>query len=93
MVTHYWSHAAWVEDGELERGMTRLAGIPGVLIQGGADRGAPVDVPTRLARSWPDGVLEVVEGDGHGRAPGRTERVIASTDRFARTSPAVNPAG
>ncbi len=84
LVTHYWRHAAWLEDGELERGMARLAGIPGVLIQGGADRGAPVDVPTRLARAWPDGVLEVVEGEGHGRAPGRTERIIAWTDHFAR---------
>ena len=85
LVTHYWRHAAWLEDGELERGMARLAGIPGMLIQGGADRGgARRRAETRLARSWPDGVLEVVEGEGHGRAPGRTERIIAWTDPTPR---------
>ena len=29
LVTHYWRHNAWLDDGALLRGAGRLAGIPG----------------------------------------------------------------
>src|SRR5690606_4536939 len=32
IVTHYFRHRAWLEDGQLIRDAGRLAGIPGVLI-------------------------------------------------------------
>ena len=34
LVTHYWRHHAWLEDGILVRDAHRLSGIPGVLILG-----------------------------------------------------------
>src|SRR5947209_6495481 len=45
LCAHYFSHAAWLEDGQLLRDAGRLAGIPGVLIHGRFDIGGPPDVP------------------------------------------------
>jgi proline iminopeptidase len=49
LVTHYWRHAAWLEDGALLRDVDKLTGIPGVLIHGRRDLSAPLDIPWMLA--------------------------------------------
>jgi len=81
LVTHYWSHAAFLPDGALLDGATRLAGIPGVLVHGRQDISAPADIPWELSRRWPDAELVIV-GEGHG-GRGMTEAVVAFTDRYA----------
>ncbi len=48
LVTHYWRHNAWLEDGILLREISRLSGIPGVLIHGRLDIGGPLITPWRL---------------------------------------------
>ncbi len=81
LVTHYWRHACFLEDGQLLRNLDRLAGIPGVLIHGLNDLSSPPDVAWTIAQTW--GELELVPGEGHGG--GRiSERVAAAIDRFAR---------
>jgi len=85
LVTHYWHHAAWLEDGELLRGVRRLQGVPGVLIHGRIDLSSPPDIPWLLAANWPGSQLLIVEGAGHGGGdPGMSEAVITATDRVAR---------
>ena len=84
LVTHYWSHQAWLEDGELLRNAHRLAGIPGVLVHGRLDLGCPLTIPYQLAQHWPGSELVIVEQAGHGgRDPSMNERVRAALDRFA----------
>ncbi len=84
LVTHYWRHGAWLEDGALLRDAGRLAGIPGILIHGRLDLGGPLVTPWRLANAWPGSELIVVGGAGHdARDPGMTESVVAATNRFA----------
>jgi proline iminopeptidase len=83
LVTHYWRHDHFLEDGELLRGVGRLAGIPGVLIHGRLDVSGPLDVPWLLAESWPAAELEVVESEGHTGGDATIDRLIAATDRFA----------
>jgi proline iminopeptidase len=83
LVTHYWRHAVWLEEGELLRNIDRLGGIPGVLVHGRMDLSSPVDVPWRLARAWPGSELVIVDDEGHTGGPGRTAAVIGATDRFA----------
>jgi proline iminopeptidase len=80
LVTHYWRHGAWLEDGEPLRGLHRLEGIPGVLIHGRLDLGGPLLYPWTIAQTW--GELVVVERDGHG-GPGMTEEIEAALERFA----------
>jgi proline iminopeptidase len=88
LVTHYWRHAAWLEDGALLRDAGRLAGIPGALVHGRLDLSSPVDIAWRLSRAWPDAGLVLVDRAGHGvRGRGMTEAVVAALDRFAGRRP------
>ena len=84
LCAHYFSHAAWLEDGQLQRGAGRLAGIPGVLIHGRLDIGSPPDVPWLLHRAWPGSELHLVR-TGHQGGDEMTEHMMAALNRFART--------
>jgi proline iminopeptidase len=82
LCAHYFSHAAWLEPGELLGNAGRLAGIPGVLVHGRLDIGGPPDVPWLLAQAWPDATLHLVRTGHHG-GDEMTEHLVAATDRFA----------
>jgi len=84
LVTHYWRHDGWLEDGVLLRDAHRLAAIPAVLVHGRLDVSSPLDVPWALAQAWPGSELVVIEDEGHGAGPETTRAVVAATDRFAR---------
>jgi proline iminopeptidase len=85
LVTHYWHHAAFLEDGSLMRDAGRLAGIRGVLIHGRLDLSSPLDVPWQLSQAWPGSRLVVVDQAGHGAGqPGMQEALVAAIDEFAR---------
>ena len=84
LVTHYFAHAAFLEDGQLLRDADRLAGIPGALIHGTDDVSSPPDVPWQLARRWPDATLTLVAGEGHGAGQvGIAAAIRESLRRFA----------
>jgi proline iminopeptidase len=88
LVTHYWHHAAWLEEGALLRDAGRLAGIPGVLVHGRLDVSGPLDVAWHLARAWPGAELVVVDDAGHGlRDEAMAAAVVAALDRFAGRRP------
>jgi proline iminopeptidase len=85
LVTHYWRHCAWLEDGVLLRDIGRLSAIPAVLVHGRLDFGSPLETAWKLHRNWPGSELVVVNEAGHdGRDPGLMDSVIAALDRFAR---------
>lgn len=85
LVTHYWRHKGWLEDGVLLRDAKRLHNIPGVLIHGRLDIGGPLVTPWQLKKHWPGSELVVVGTAGHdARDPGMGESIVAATDRFAR---------
>jgi proline iminopeptidase len=84
LVTHYWKHGGFLEDGILIRQAGKLAGIPGILIHGRLDISGPLITPWRLSRAWPGSELAVVDEAGHdARDPGMAEAIVASTNRFA----------
>ena len=84
LVTHYWHHAAFLEDGALLRDAGRLAGTTGVLIHGRMDLSSPLDVAWQLSQAWPDSRLIVIDDAGHGTGePGMREAVLTAIDSFA----------
>jgi proline iminopeptidase len=84
LVTHYWAHAGWLEDGALVRQASKLAGIPGVLIHGRLDISSPADTAWKMAQAWPDAELFLVEQAGHGLGgPNMSDLAIGALDRFA----------
>lgn len=85
IVTHYFQHYAWLEDGVLLRNAPGLAGIPGVMVHGRLDLQAPLGTAWALARVWPDSELVVVENAGHdSTTSGMRAGILAAIDRFAR---------
>lgn len=85
--THFFRHAAWLEEGALLRDAGRLAGIPGVLIQGRLDLQGPLVTAWELSKAWPGVELQVVGGAGHSTGdPGMGEAIRRALDRFARGS-------
>ena len=83
LVTHYWRHGGWLEDGELLRRAPELAGVPGVLVHGRLDLSTPPDMAWALSRAWPGSELTLVDEAGHGSGyPGMSEVLLAATDRF-----------
>jgi proline iminopeptidase len=82
LVTHYFSHAAWLEPDELLRNAGRLSGIPGLLVHGRLDLAGPPDVAWQLANAWPGAELHFVAG-GHRGDEEMDRLYLAATDRFA----------
>jgi proline iminopeptidase len=65
-VTHYWRHAAFLNDGQLVRDAAKLNGIPGVLIHGRFDVSGPLETAWRLSQRWTSSRLHVLDDAGHG---------------------------
>ncbi|MFF4243793.1 prolyl aminopeptidase [Streptomyces sp. NPDC001822] len=80
---HYFSHGAWLEEGQLIRDAGRLAGIPGVLVHGRLDLGGPLGTAWELAGAWPGAELTVIPDAGHLGGAATSRAVLAALDRFA----------
>lgn len=83
LVTHYFAHAAWLDEDQLLADAHRLADVPGVLIHGRLDLGASLSAAWDLTRAWPGSELVVVGGAGHASSE-LNDHVVAVTDRFAQ---------
>ena len=83
LVTHYWSNAAFIDDGALLRDADRLTGIPVLMVHGQLDIRGPLDVPTKLAEVLPDAELVVINDEGHVGGTSRFDVIVAATDRLA----------
>jgi proline iminopeptidase len=81
--SHYFSNAAWLEEGVLLRDAGKLAGIPGVLIHGRHDLGGPVETAWQLAQAWPDARLVVVDDSGHTGSDTMRDAIFTALDGFA----------
>jgi proline iminopeptidase len=79
---HYFSHGAWLEEGEILREAHRLSSIPGVIIHGQLDLGSPVLTAWELARAWTQAELIVVGDSGHTGNDAMREAALAATERF-----------
>ena len=85
IVTHYWRHAAFLEDDQLLRNVASLTAIPGVLLHGRYDVSSPLETAWQLHRRWPESELRVVDDSGHGYGS-VSEHVIATLNQFRATA-------
>jgi proline iminopeptidase len=84
IVTHYVRHDAWLVDGRILRDVARIAGIPGVLVQGRFDFQAPLANAWALHRCWPGSQLVIVNDAGHAADhAGITGELTRALARFA----------
>ncbi|MDB5928703.1 MAG: prolyl aminopeptidase Serine peptidase family, partial [Polaromonas sp.] len=81
---HYFVHGAWLEDGQLIRDAHKLAGIPGVIVQGRYDMACPTRTAWELHRAWPQAEFHLVADAGHAfNEPGILAQLMAATNCFA----------
>ena len=81
---HYFVHDAWLDEGQLLRDAGRLAGIPGVIVQGRYDVCTPARTAWQLHQAWPEAEFHIVPDAGHAfNEPGILDQLIRATDRFA----------
>lgn len=82
---HYFVNGGFFEEGQLIRDASRLAGIPGVIVQGRYDVATPPKTAWDLHRAWPRAAFRLVPDAGHAyNEPGILHHTIEATDRFAR---------
>lgn len=79
LVTHYWSHGCFLEEGQILAHMHRLGDIPAVLIHGRYDVSGPLDTAWHLHRAWPESNLVVLDDAGHGGGS-FTSEIVAALD-------------
>jgi proline iminopeptidase len=83
IVTHYIHANAWLDENQLLSNAPRLAGVPGVLVNGRFDFQAPIENAWALMHAWPNAELTVVDDAGHSMTPATIAAVRAATDRFS----------
>jgi len=91
LVTHYWRHGAFMEEGALLEGASTLHGIPGVLIHGRFDVSSPLETAYELTRRWTTSRLQVLEDAGHGSAESFPLAVTAALEELAGSAGAAPP--
>jgi proline iminopeptidase len=85
LVTHYWRHAAFLEEDQLLREAPRLNGIPGVLIHGRYDVSGPLETAWRLSQRWTTSRLQVLGDAGHGGGDTFLAAIVDALAQFAAT--------
>jgi proline iminopeptidase len=83
LVTHYWRHAAFLEDDQLVREAARLNSIPGALIHGRYDVSGPLVTAWRLSQQWPTSRLHILDDAGHGGGNEFMPLVVRALEEFA----------
>lgn len=81
---HYFVNHGFMEEGQLLRDAGKLAGIPGVIVQGRYDACTPARSAWDLHRAWPEAEFNLVPDAGHAfDEPGILAQLIAATNAFA----------
>ncbi|MGC4190546.1 MAG: prolyl aminopeptidase [Thermomicrobiales bacterium] len=82
LVTHVWMHGSWLEEGEVIANAGRLAGIPGVLIEGSLDFGNLLGTPWLVQAAWPGSELILINDAGHNTTNAMATAIVTAMDRF-----------
>jgi proline iminopeptidase len=83
---HYLESNCFLAPGELLGAAPRLAGVPGVIVQGRHDLICPPVAAHALHRAWPGSELVLVEGAGHSAFdPAIAAALVSATDAFRET--------
>ncbi len=82
---HYFKHNSFMQENQLLDNVDKLAGIPGVIVQGRYDIICPMESAWQLHQAWPDSQLRIIPDAGHAASePGIVSELVKATDDFAR---------
>lgn len=82
---HYFTHAGFMQENQLQDNAHLLKDIPGVIIQGRYDCCTPAKTAWDLHKAWPQAEFHMVPDAGHAfNEPGILKLLLEATDRYAR---------
>ncbi|MBX7481209.1 prolyl aminopeptidase [Qipengyuania qiaonensis] len=74
----------FLDENQLLENVDKLAGIPGVIVQGRHDICTPPGAAWALKKAWPEADLWIVHDAGHSASePGIVDGLVRATDRLA----------
>ncbi|SDH18542.1 prolyl aminopeptidase [Pelagibacterium luteolum] len=77
MEAHFFSNECFLEPGELLTGASKLAHIPGRIVQSRYDLLCPPGTSYSLARAWPGAQVQIVSTAGHGQGESGVETAMS----------------
>lgn len=78
----------YLEEAQLLRDAHKMAGIPGIIVQGRHDICCPPTSAWALKKAWPEVDLRIVHDAGHAASePGIVDGLVRATDEFADKIP------
>ena len=86
---HYAEHGWFLEDGQIERDIEKLAGIRCIVLQGRHDAVTPPGFAFRFKQARPETELHIVPFAAH--MPGEPAMIAAATDLFDRLADELAP--
>ena len=86
---HYFTNDCFLDpDGQLIANLSRMADVPGTIVQGQFDMICPPVTAWRLHRHWPGSTLRMVPMAGHALSePGITAELVRIMDMLRETRP------
>ena len=83
---HYFVNGGFLDDSnDLLGNADKLAGIPGVIIQGRYDVVTPVETAYALHRAWPRASFEIIPDAGHTALdPGIADALVRATQAYSK---------
>jgi proline iminopeptidase len=81
---HYFMNDAFLEPNQLLENASRLAEIPGIIVQGRYDLICPMQSAWELHQAWPKSEMKVIPDAGHSAMEaGICSALVEATDWFA----------
>lgn len=86
IAAEFFLKSFWLEENQLLRDVGKLAGIPGIIVQGRHDICTPATSAWELKKAWPEVDLWIVDDAGHSASePGIIDGLVRATDELANT--------
>lgn len=73
---HYFCHQSFIEENQILSAISRIAKLPGYIIQGQHDMVCPANQAWLLSKLWPSASLRMVAGAGHSSAEAGIEQAL-----------------
>jgi proline iminopeptidase len=82
---HYFMNDSFLQTDQILGNVSRLQGIPGVIVHGRYDVVCPLEQAWMLHQAWPLSRLQVIQDAGHSATePGIVDALVTATEQFAR---------
>lgn len=81
---HYFMNDSFLEPNQILNNADKLAGIPGVIVQGRYDVVCPMQSAWELYNAWPDSELDIIPDAGHSATErGIVDALVRATIKFS----------